>query len=346
MDINWRNDNYNNNDKYPYQTILDLHESNLSPDVIASQLDISKDDVINTLKSSQLDYQNKEKSIFEVSSSPKQEMINSISDFDVENSIQDIQKRIWSKLKAKSIYNIHIKDTQKLLENIVNTDVSLVILYADLVSSTKLSMNLPLKRLVPIIQAFTQEMALIVDAYGGYVFKFVGDAILSFFFVAEKNDLNLPCSKAINCGYSMIQVIKEGINAILEEYGYPELSIRIGIDVGKNAVVKYDVITNSNKVNDEIPGKNNSKMNNNNQSNRDIKTNERKNPQFDILGYTINTASKMNQYAKPNQIIIGSAVFDNLNKDNKRNFKKIHIDNESWNYIDNSNGNVYGLFCN
>jgi len=347
MNINWRNDNYNdNNDKYPYQTILDLYESNLSPDIIASQLDISKDDVINTLKSNQLAHQNKEKSIIEVSSNPKYEMENSISGFDVENSMQDIQKRIWSKLKAKSISNIHLKDTQKLLENVVNTDISLVILYADLVSSTKLSMNLPLKRLVPIIQAFTQEMSLIVDAYGGYVFKFVGDGILSFFFVVEKDDLNLPCSKAINCGYSMIDVIKEGINAILDEYGYPELSIRVGIDVGKNAVVKYDVITNSNKVINETFGKNNSKMNNNNQSNRDIKTIERKNPQFDILGYTINTASKMTQYAKPNQIIIGSAVFDNLDKNNKRNFKKIHIANESWNYMDNSNGNVYALYCN
>ena len=46
MDIN-RNDDV---DRYPYQTILNLHESSISPDIIASQLDISKDDVIDTLK--------------------------------------------------------------------------------------------------------------------------------------------------------------------------------------------------------------------------------------------------------------------------------------------------------
>ena len=50
-------------------------------------------------------------------------------------------------------------------------------------------MGLPLKRLTPIIQVFTQEMSLIVDAYGGYVFKFMGDGILSFFFVADKYSL-------------------------------------------------------------------------------------------------------------------------------------------------------------
>ena len=95
-----------------------------------------------------------------------------------------------------------------MLEKVINTNVYLVILYADLVSSTKLSMNLPLKRLVSIIQAFTQEMSLIVDAYGGYVFKYTGDGVLSFFF-AEKDNLYLPCNKAINCGYSMIKIIKK-----------------------------------------------------------------------------------------------------------------------------------------
>jgi adenylate cyclase len=64
----------------------------------------------------------------------------------------------------------------------MGTTVPLVVLHVDLVGSTDLSMNLPLKRLVPIIQAFTQEMSLVIEAYGGYVFKYVGDAILSFFF--------------------------------------------------------------------------------------------------------------------------------------------------------------------
>ncbi len=39
-------------------------------------------------------------------------------------------------------------------------------------------------------------------------------------------------------------------------------------------------------------------------------------------------------------------MFDKLDTDKKRNFKKIHIANEFWNYIDNSNGNVYGLYGN
>lgn len=171
MDINRSKES----EKYPYQSIIDLYESNLPSDIVASQLDVSQKDVVNTLANVHKDKQNKEKNIIDASSKPKSEMINSVSEFDIENSIKDIQKRVWARLKAKPIFNINIKDTQKLLERVVNTDISLVILHVDVVNSTKLSMNLPLKRLAPIIQTFTQEMSLIVDAYGGYVFKFLGD---------------------------------------------------------------------------------------------------------------------------------------------------------------------------
>jgi adenylate cyclase len=70
---------------------------------------------------------------------------------------------------------------QELLKSFIGTNITLVMLYIGFMSSTDLSMNLPLKRLVPIIQAFTQEMSTIIEAYGGYVFKNVRDAIcLSF----------------------------------------------------------------------------------------------------------------------------------------------------------------------
>ena len=74
-----------------------------------------------------MDQQNKEKSIIKITPSPKQEMMNWISGFGIENFILEIQKRIWSELKAKSISNINIKDTQKLLENVVSKVISLVI---------------------------------------------------------------------------------------------------------------------------------------------------------------------------------------------------------------------------
>ena len=46
-------------------------------------------------------------------------------------------------------------------------------------------MMLPIRRLATIIQAFTQEMSMLIQAYGGYILKYVGDAILAFFVVPD-----------------------------------------------------------------------------------------------------------------------------------------------------------------
>ena len=68
-------------------------------------------------------------------------------------------------------------------------------MYVDLVGSTKMSMTLPVDKMVTIIRAFT------VRSYGGYVLKYVGDAIIAFF-PASYNKL-LACDKAVQCANSM-----------------------------------------------------------------------------------------------------------------------------------------------
>ena len=47
-------------------------------------------------------------------------------------------------------------------------------------------MTLPLDRLTRIIQTFSQEMSLVIKLYGGYVLKYVGDAVLAFFMTNQQ----------------------------------------------------------------------------------------------------------------------------------------------------------------
>ena len=316
--------NNTNNYLFQYQTIINLYESGIPPDVIASQLDINTVDVMDTLTNRQKDIKRKEKSVMDASLTPKIGMMYLDSVFDVESAIKETQKRIWRELKVEPKFSIPLESSNGLLEKFANTNVDLVILYVDLVSSTKLSMNLPLKRLAPIIQAFTQEMSIIVDAYGGYVRKYVGDAVIAFFFT-EKDNLHLPCINAVNCGYSMVKIINEGINPILEEYGYPELGIRVGIDVGENAVVQYEFKTMTYDIAEEQNLKENGL---NNDRNKKYKTNTLQEPHLDVLGYPINIATKMTSFASPNQIIIGEAVYDKLDNKKQNRFNKLHIDNK------------------
>ncbi len=332
---------------HPDKTIITLYESNIPIESIALQLDLSDKEVYDKIKEHQIMNKDKEESILQASKVPKLGMLLIDTVFDTESAIKDAQLRTWYNLKVKSEFNVSQEKTQELMESFIGTNVTLVILHVDLVSSTDLSMNLPLKRLIPIIQAFTQEMSLVIEAYGGYVFKYVGDAILAFFFT-EKGDLHLPCVNAVNCAYSMVTIIQKGMNAILEANGYPELGIRIGIDIGENAIVQYGLRPETKNINKNRHEPDAKKTN-------DISTpaaisDERdsdtvlKKPRLDILGYTINIASKMTNFAKPNQIIIGEEVYRNLDMQTKRKFENLDVGNIEWNYINNSTGNTYRLF--
>jgi adenylate cyclase len=70
-----------------------------------------------------------------------------------------------------------------------------------------MSMTLPVDKMVTITRAFTYEMTSIVRSYGGYVLKYVGDAVIAFF--PAGYDKLLACDNAVQCTNSMITVIKK-----------------------------------------------------------------------------------------------------------------------------------------
>jgi class 3 adenylate cyclase len=78
-------------------------------------------------------------------------------------------------------YDTSVRHSQDLLVKHVNSKMSLVIMYADLVGSTQMSMTLPLDKLVTIIRAFSHEISSVVEIYRGHVLKYVGDAVIAFF---------------------------------------------------------------------------------------------------------------------------------------------------------------------
>jgi Adenylate cyclase, family 3 (some proteins contain HAMP domain) len=156
---------------------------------------------------------------------------------DLENAIKMAQQRVWKALKVETRFDLSTEESHGVLAKLAKSKAKLVILNIDLVGSTRMSMTLPVDRLATLVQAFTQEMSLTINAYGGHVLKYVGDAILAFF-LAE-GDPYLPSVNAVNCARSMIRIIREGINPILNQYDYPEMSVRVGIDLGENVVVEY-----------------------------------------------------------------------------------------------------------
>ncbi|MFL6372473.1 MAG: adenylate/guanylate cyclase domain-containing protein [Nitrososphaera sp.] len=297
------------------QTIINLYNSGISSEIIAYQLDINPEDVDKVVKS-----------INEANVPAKQAPeVGLLASFyldavvDLDKAIMMAQQRVWKALKVEPKFDISTEETQEILTRYSKSKIMLVILHIDLVGSTRMSSDLPTDRLATIIQAFTQEMSITISAYGGFVLKYVGDAIMAFFLAT--GDKYLPCINAVNCAHSMIKIIREGINSILNQYDYAEMNVRVGIDLGENVVVQYgwDIFN--------VDGK------------------KVKRPHFDILGHTINIATKMTSLGKPDQIVIGQMVYDVLDERQKSTFHRLQVSAEVWGYMSDYSGGIYPLYA-
>lgn len=300
--------------------------------MIALQMDMSEKDVVRIIEEATKKEKRREMEISPLLSSltrvRKDSNVPLISKLyldkavNIDYAIRHAQTRMWKALKVKSDFDISMEETQNCLKNYVESKATFLILHIDLVDSTKLSMTLPVNRLATIVRAFSQEMSLIISAYGGYVLKYIGDAVLAFFTVDHSDDLHARCINAVTCACSMIKVISQGINPILNQYDYPELKVRIGIDVGENTVVQFgwDTHTSDGKA-------------------------ILREPHFDILGYTISIAAKMTVFANPDQIVIGQLVYQTLQDEQKSMFRLLPISPQIWDYLsDKTGGGIYHLY--
>jgi adenylate cyclase len=273
-------------------------------------------------------------SVLHSSSSPNPQVgLNSI--------MKKSQTRVRKTLEGKPEFVMSFVETQNVLKKLAKYKTNFVVLHVDLVGSTKLSMRLPLDRLTMMIQAFNQEMSIIVKAFGGYVLKYVGDAVLAFFVVpGHKSEAKAACINAVNCAKYMIRIAREAINPILNQYDCPEMNLRIGIDIGENAIIQsgWDIhpnIRNRRKNNKNII------INHNKKQQRLLV----KKPVYDILSYTISIAVKMTALAHPNHIVIGDPMYNVLNYKQRSAFQPLNLSPDIWSYVcRNSERKMYSLY--
>ena len=253
------------------------------------------------------------------------------------------QTRVRKTLEGKPEFVISLVETQNVLKKHAKDKTSFVVLHVDLVGSTKLAMRLPIDRLTKIIQAFNQEMSIIIKAFGGYILKYVGDAVLAFFVLpVPESEAKAACINAVNCAKYMLRIAREVINPILNHYECPEMNLRIGVDIGENAIIQsgWDIHPN-------IPNrrKNNKNVVVNNHNNKKQQLFLVKKPVYDLLSYTLSIAVKMTALAHPNHIVIGDPMYSLLDDNQRSAFQPINISPDMWDYVcRNSEGNIYSLY--
>jgi adenylate cyclase len=267
--------------------------------------------------------------------------LSPISTDDIDVIMKKSQTRMWKTLNGEPQFIISVAETQNVLDKFAGSKTNFVILNVDLVASTKLSMTLPLDKLTRLIQSFNQEMSLIVRDFGGFVLKYVGDAVLAFFVVDPSHESKgkVACTRVIHCANCMLQVTHRGINPILNQYDCAQMNIRIGIDVGENAVIHSGWDIHPDPINVEEDGSNKSMS-------KRIQSFVKK-PVYDVLGYNTNLAVKMTALANPNHMVIGQLVYDALDENQKSLFQRLVLSSEIWNYVNNNtDGNRYNVYTN
>jgi class 3 adenylate cyclase len=230
--------------------------------------------------------------------------------WDSETMIMETQKRVWGALKKGYEYTGITNESEKFLRENVLKKINIVVLYVDLVGSTNMTLELPAEKLATIISSFSQEMASVIRQHRGFVLKFVGDAVIGYF-NATDNTL-LASDDAVSCAKSMITVIEKGINPILNQYDYPDLMIKIGVDYGQSIIVRYG----SNETTSHV----------------------------DLMGPVMNISSKIQGMAKPNQILIGQDVYQRIHPTTQKNFKEMIWSNEEWKFRSRLTGEIYKVF--
>jgi adenylate cyclase len=239
--------------------------------------------------------------------SPKKPMAGAV---DSETLVAQTQERLSRALKRRYQYESNLKPAQEFLINYINSKIPLAIMYADLAGSTKMSMTLPVNKMVTIIRAFLYEMSYIVQSHEGHVLKYVGDAVIAFF-PSIYNKL-LACDVAVRCAKSMITVIEKGINPILNQYEYPELKVKIGLDEGESVIIQYG---------------------------------HDKRSLIDILGYSMNISAKITSLTYANTITIGEDIYNTLNPQMRTKFKEVKFSIEQWKYVNSQTGQLYKLYA-
>jgi adenylate cyclase len=103
--------------------------------------------------------------------------------------------------------------------------------YCDLRGFTAMSDALPRDEVIALLNAYFERMAHPVQARGGELLKFIGDAILAIFPIADDLDRDRACRTALDAAEAALAELAE-LNTARSAEGAPALKVGIGLHMG------------------------------------------------------------------------------------------------------------------
>ena len=229
------------------------------------------------------------------------------------DSVKSVHDRVSYSLENKGLFiDLSTDSCRKYLQRKVNTKTNVVVMYVDIAGSTQMSHDLPSLNLALIIQIFSQEVSLSIEKFGGYVLKFVGDAVIGLF--PSDYDQKKAIINSLDCARYIQKVMKNGINPVFKKHSIPEIAVKIGIEYGSALVLLY--------------GKNIAHAH------------------IDLIGFSISITAKITSLSFPGEVIVGENIFHNLDEGQKKYFIALYTErNSKWDiamkYNNNLNYRIY-----
>jgi class 3 adenylate cyclase len=233
------------------------------------------------------------------------------------NSIRDwsqyltvAKHRIETSLESEDEWKPQLDRGDEFLRANLGRKLLFVVLYIDIVSSTQLSHTLSDVSHRTLISTFLREMSLIVDAHEGHIHKYTGDGLIAFF-PAEQSIVGATDS-AVDSARGMRLLMLDVLNQVLKTKNYPEIGFRIGIDSGETQIIGLGA--------------------------ENVKSTA------DMLGYTMDLASKICAVCPSTGIMIGESVFKTLHVTRQKYFVEANLPRQVWNYQYKTTNTLYPLY--
>jgi len=194
---------------------------------------------------------------------------------ELSSSFDSMAKKLQESLIAINLREEIIKEQEDILLSFSQKSEISCVCIIDIIQSTKLTADLSDEQTQKFYGIFINSVAAIVKKFKGIVVKNIGDSLLFYFPKIDSND-KPAFTNVIECCLTICDSNEEIYKQLIQA-DLPRIDYRISVTYGPVNIAK--VATSS---------------------------------VDDIFGSTVNRCSKINRFALPNNVVVGSDVYENI----------------------------------
>ncbi|HET7337131.1 MAG TPA: adenylate/guanylate cyclase domain-containing protein, partial [Candidatus Nitrosotalea sp.] len=202
-------------------------------------------------------------------------------------SFDSMAQKLQESMIAINLREEIIKEQEDILLRFSQKNEDSCVCIVDIVQSTMITASLSNEQIKSFYGIFINSIDEIVRKFNGIVVKNIGDSLLFYFMKTDYDDKNY-FKNVLECCLTISDSNSE-LNKKMAKVGLPEISYRTSISYGTISIAKM-----STSLVD------------------------------DIFGVTVNRCSKINRFALPNGVIIGSDVYEKVKTFNDYQFRNMN----------------------